>query len=146
MDEAADGVGPVIGRIFVAGCTGFVGTSLRAALVGRPIRLLVRDRAKHAALASADVQLVEGDVTRAESLTDAVTGCEAVISLAAIIEETGGATFDSVIRQGNVHLVEAAKRAGVKRYLLMSAMGVRHDPAFPYFEAKWQAEEAIKAS
>src|SRR5262249_59321612 len=58
----------------------------------------------------------------------------------------GGATFDAVIRQGNVNLVEAAKRAGIRRFLLMSAMGVRHDPAFPYFEAKWQAEEAVKAA
>jgi uncharacterized protein YbjT (DUF2867 family) len=145
-DGAANDVQPVTGRIFVAGGTGFVGKSLRAALAGRPLRLLVRDRSKYASLASADVELVEGDVTRAESLTDAVNGCEAVISLAAIIEETGGATFDSVIRQGNVHLVEAAKRAGIKRFLLMSAMGVRHDPAYPYFEAKWQAEQAVKTS
>jgi uncharacterized protein YbjT (DUF2867 family) len=28
----------------------------------------------------------------------------------------------------------------------MSALGVRHDPAFPYFEAKWQAEQAVKAA
>jgi NADH dehydrogenase len=146
MDGVAEGGRPVIGRVFISGGTGFVGASLPTALAGRPIRLLVRDRSKHASRASVDVELVEGDVTRPEALTDALTGCEAVISLAAIIEETGGATFDSVIRQGNVNLVEAAKRAGIKRFLLMSAMGVRHDPTFPYFDAKWQAEEAVKAS
>ncbi|HEY7033015.1 MAG TPA: complex I NDUFA9 subunit family protein [Thermomicrobiales bacterium] len=146
MDRGIDGVQPVTGRIFIAGGTGFVGTSLRTALAGRPLRLLVRDRAKDASLASADVEVVEGDVTRPETLNDVLTGCEAVISLAAIIEETGGATFDAVIRQGNANLIEAAKRAGVKRYLLMSALGVRNDPAFPYFEAKWQAEAAVKAS
>jgi NADH dehydrogenase len=146
MDDSAGGIRPVTGRIFIAGGTGFVGKSIRAALAGRPLRLLVRDRIRCAPLASADVELVEGDVTRADTLRDAVTGCEAVISLAAIIEESGGATFDAVIRQGNVNLIEAAKRAGVMRFLLMSALGARHDPAFPYFEAKWQAEEAVKAS
>lgn len=146
MDEVGGGVRRTTGRIFIAGGTGFVGKSLRAALAGRPLRLLVRDRARYASLASADVELVEGDVTLAETLKGAVDGCEAVISLAGIIEETGGATFDSVIRQGNVNLVAAAKRAGVGRYLLMSAMGVRHDPAFPYFEAKWQAEQAVEES
>jgi uncharacterized protein YbjT (DUF2867 family) len=146
MDGVVDDVRSVTGRIFLAGGTGFVGKSLRAALAGRPLRLLVRERAKYASLASADVELVEGDVTRAETLANALSGCEAVISLAAIIEEASGASFDSVIRQGNVNLVEAAKQAGIKRFLLMSAMGVRHDPAFAYFEAKWQAEQAVKAS
>jgi uncharacterized protein YbjT (DUF2867 family) len=146
MDGVVDEVRSVTGRIFLAGGTGFVGQSLRAALAGRPLRLLVRDRSKYASLASGDIELVEGDVIRAETLANAVTGCEAAISLAAIIDEASGATFDSVIRQGNVNLVEAAKQAGIKRFLLMSAMGVRHDPAFAYFEAKWQAEQAVKAS
>jgi uncharacterized protein YbjT (DUF2867 family) len=146
MDESTSEARPVTGRILVTGGTGFVGSSLRAALAGRRLRLLVRDRAKHAALASSDVEVIEGDVTRAETLTEAVAGCEAVISLTAIIEERGGATFDSVIRQGNVNLVAAARRAGVARFLLMSALGARHDPAFPYFEAKWQAEQAVRAS
>src|SRR5689334_23214952 len=113
MDGGAGAVRPVTGRVFLTGGTGFVGTSLRTALAGRPLRLLVRDRAKVASLASAEVELVEGDVTRPETLTDALTGCEAVISLAAIIEETGRSTFDAVIRRGNVDLVEAARRAGI---------------------------------
>jgi uncharacterized protein YbjT (DUF2867 family) len=146
MDESASEARPVTGRILVTGGTGFVGSSLRAALAGRRLRLLVRDRSKHATLASSDVEVIEGDVTRAETLAEAVAGCEAVISLTAIIEERGGATFDSVIRQGNVNLVAAARRAGVTRFLLMSALGARHDPAFPYFEAKWQAEQAVRAS
>ncbi len=146
MDGETRSARPVTGRIFVSGGTGFVGKNLQAALAGRPLRLLVRDRSRYPSSASDDIEYVEGDVTRAETLRDALAGCEAVISLAAIIEERGGSTFDAVIRQGNVNLVAAAKQAGIERFVLMSALGVRHDPAFPYFEAKWQAELAVKTA
>lgn len=137
---------PVTGRIFLTGGTGFVGTNLRQALAGRPLRLLVRDRAEHAALASQDVELVEGDVTRPETLRGSLDGCEGVIHLVAIIAEEGGATFDGVIRQGTVNVVEAAQAAGVRRFLHMSALGTRDDPRFGYFAAKWAAEQAVEQS
>jgi NADH dehydrogenase len=146
MDGETSGARPITGRIFVSGGTGFVGKNLQAALAGRPLRLLVRDKSRYPSSGSADSEYVEGDITRPETLGDVLAGCEAVISLAAIIEERGGATFDSVIRQGNVNLLAAAKQAGIKRFILMSAMGARHDPAFPYFEAKWQSEQAVKTS
>ncbi len=137
---------PVAGRIFLTGGTGFVGSAIRTALRDRPLRLLVRDRARAAELASDQVELVEGDVTREETLRGAMDGCESVIHLVAIIAEQGGATFDGVIRQGTVNVVDAAKRAGIRRYLQMSALGAMHDPAYGYLEAKWQAEQAVQAA
>lgn len=142
----ADGAAPVNGRVFVAGGTGFVGSNLQKALADRPVRLLVRDKAKYANLANDRVELVEGDVTRPETLRGTMDGCEAVIDLVAIINEEGSQTFDKVIRQGGINVIEEAKRAGVKRLLQMSAMGTRNDPAFPYFNAKYAREEATKAS
>jgi NADH dehydrogenase len=111
------------------------------------LRLLVRDRAKHAHLATADVELVEGDVTRPESLRGAMDGCSAVIHLIAIIEETRGETFDRVIRGGTENVVAEARRiGGVRRLVLMSALGANNNPRFPYFHAKWGAEQAVRAS
>ena len=141
--ESFPDAAPVTGRIFITGGTGYVGTNLREALAGRPLRLLVRNVAKAQHLAGPDVELVEGDVTRPETLVGKMDGCEAVIHLVAIISEEGGATFDKVIRQGTVNTVAEAQRAGVSRFLHMSAMGTRHDPRFGYFEAKWQAEQAV---
>ena len=143
--NSADGfeARPVTGRIFVTGGTGFVGSNLRKALGDRPQRLLVRNKATAADLAGEHIELVEGDVTRPESLRGAMDGCEAVIHLVAIIAEEGRSTFDGVIRQGTVNVVAEAQRAGVRRFLFMSALGTRNDPHFGYFEAKWQAEQAV---
>jgi uncharacterized protein YbjT (DUF2867 family) len=137
---------PVTGRIFITGGTGFVGSAIRAQLRDRPVRLLVRDKASASRVAGPNVETIIGDVTKPETLRGAMDGCEAVIHLVAIISEEGGRTFDGIIRQGTVNVVDEAKRAGVERFLHMSAMGTRNDPRYGYFEAKWQAEQAVKNS
>jgi uncharacterized protein YbjT (DUF2867 family) len=137
---------PVTGRIFMSGATGFVGRAIRQALGERPVRLLVRDPSQSRELQGSSTEIVRGDVTRPESLRGAMDGCEAVIHLVAIIAEEGSATFDNVIRQGAINVLAEAKRAGVDRFLHMSALGTRNDPRFGYFEAKWQAEQAVARS
>lgn len=133
------------GRIFITGGTGFVGLNIRAALGARPLRLLVRPGSSQLPV-NFGVEIVPGDVTKPASLTGLMNDCDTVIHLVAIINEQGGNTFDGVIRQGAVNVVEEAQRAGVERFILMSALGAHHNPEFPYFEAKFQAEEAVKQS
>ncbi len=137
---------PVRGRIFITGGAGFVGKNIIEALGDRPIRVLVRDARHASGIAGANVEIVEGDVTRPESLRGVMDGAEAIIHLVGIISEEGGATFDRVIRQGTANVVAEAKRAGLHRFLHMSALGTRNDPRFGYFEAKWQAEQAVEQS
>jgi len=134
---------PVTGRIFITGGSGFVGTAIRKALGDRSVRLLVRDQADAENSGDRDVETVVGDVQNPASLRGAMDGCEAVIHLVAIISEEGNATFDGVIRQGTVNVVAEAQKAGIKRFLQMSAMGTRNDPHYGYFEAKWQADQAV---
>ena len=137
---------PATGRIFLTGGTGYVGGNIRAALAGRPLRLLVRDKNRSAALAGDDVELVEGDVTDTASLRGAMDGCATAINLVAIIAEEGGATFDGVIRRGTENVVAEAQRAGVSHFIQMSALGAMNVPRYGYLDAKWRAEEAVKAA
>jgi NADH dehydrogenase len=131
-------------RILLTGGTGFVGSNIRKALRDRELRLLVRDPSS--AGAGERVEVVHGDVLQPDSLVRAVTGCDTVIHLVAIIEESGGETFDLVIRQGTENLVRAAQSAGVRRFIHMSALGAQANPRFPYLHAKWGAEEAVRSS
>ncbi len=135
---------PGTGTIFITGATGFVGTAIQKALKGQPLRLLVRK--SEVGPRNPDATYLPGDVTDAASLAGTMEGCSTVIHLVAIIEEHGDATFDRVIRRGTENVVAEAKRAGVEQFILMSAMGVRNDPRYPYFFAKHRAEESVKDS
>jgi uncharacterized protein YbjT (DUF2867 family) len=135
--------------ILVTGATGFVGPHVVHALRARdlPVRVLVRD-ARHGARARAwGAELVQGDVTDAASLTAAVEGVDAVVHLVAIIKGSQ-ADFERVMVQGTRNVVAAAKQAGVRRFVLASALGLdeRTKDAVPYFAAKWEMERAVKES
>jgi uncharacterized protein YbjT (DUF2867 family) len=130
--------------ILITGGTGFVGSEIRRQLADRELRLLVRDPSSLADPGPAEV--VRGDVLDPGSLAAAMAGINTVIHLVAIIEESGANTFDRVIRQGTANVVTAARAAGVKRFINMSALGAQSNSAFPYLNAKWAAEEAVRAS
>src|SRR5690348_3051394 len=119
--------------ILVTGGTGYVGSRLVRKLVeqGREVRVLARDVAARREFPR-DVAVVPGDVTAPETLPAALAGVDAVVHLVAIIRERGDRTFETINYQGTVHVVDAAKGAGVRRYLQMSALGALSDPNFPY--------------
>ncbi len=134
--------------ILVTGGTGYVGSRMVQKLVetGKPVRVLARDPDAARAKLPAGVEAVRGDVTEPDTLPAALAGVDTVIHLVAIIRETGGRTFEEINYRGSVNMVEAAKAAGVRRYLQMSALGATPDPNFPYHDTKYRAEEKVRAS
>jgi NADH dehydrogenase len=136
-------------KVLVTGGTGFVGPKIVHALRahGRDVRALVRNPARAGRLASWGAELVSGDVTDPASLEAAVDGCTHVVHLVAIIR---GAPqdFHRVKTQGTENLVRAAKRAGVGRFVFMSALGTTETTkdVVPYFNAKWAMERDVVAS
>jgi uncharacterized protein YbjT (DUF2867 family) len=135
--------------ILVTGATGFIGPKVVHALraESRDVRCLVRNPRKAATLRNWDCELVQGDVTDTASLRGAVAGCDAVVHLVAIIVGRP-ADFQRVMSQGTRDLVAAAEDAGVRRFLLMSALGVSEESKelVPYYRAKWEMEQAVQAS
>lgn len=135
--------------ILLTGGTGYVGSRMVEKLRqrGEPLRLLVRDPARAAALAGDHVTLAKGDVTDPATLPAALEGVDTIIHLVAIIRERpGGVTFERFNYQATVNLVDAAKQAGVKRFIHMSALGVRADPALPYMDTKYRAQRYLQDS
>jgi uncharacterized protein YbjT (DUF2867 family) len=137
--------------ILVTGGTGFVGPHIVHALraEGRPVRVLARTLgAKEArTVASWGCEVFQGDMTDAESLRRGVAGCEAVVHLVAI-PSGSEERFERIMIRGTRDLVEAAKQAGVTRFVHMSALGTgeRSRDLTPYFRAKWEQEQTVKAS
>jgi uncharacterized protein YbjT (DUF2867 family) len=135
--------------ILVTGGTGFVGPHVVHALRARelPVRVLVRDLRRGARARAWGAELAEGDVTDAASVAAATAGVDAVVHLVAIIKGSQ-ADFERVMVQGTRNVVSAAKAAGVRRFVLASALGLdeRTKDAVPYFAAKWEMERAVKES
>jgi uncharacterized protein YbjT (DUF2867 family) len=135
--------------VLVIGGTGFVGPHVVHALRARelPVRALVRDPQRGSRLAAWGVELVQGDVTDPVSVHAAMQGVDAVVHLVAIIKGSR-ADFERVMAQGTRNVVAAAKDAGVRRFVLASALGLdeRSKDAVPYFHAKWEMEHATKES
>ncbi len=136
-------------KILVTGSTGFVGPKVVHALRARrhDVRALVRDPRRARTLEAWGCELVEGDVTDPGSLRAAVDGCEVVVHLVAIIAGKPE-NFERVMTGGTRNLVAAAREAGVRRFVLMSALGVSEETKdlVPYYRAKWDMEQEILRS
>jgi NADH dehydrogenase len=135
--------------ILVTGGTGFVGPKVVHALRAqeRDVRCLVRKPGRAGTLRAWGCEVVQGDVTDAESVRRAAEGCETVVHLVAVIAGRR-AEFDRVMTGGTQNAIAAAKAAGVRRFVLMSALGVSEQTRalVPYYEAKWAMEEAVGGS
>ena len=136
-------------RVLVTGGTGFVGPHIVRRLVdeGHQVRLLEREPGSRQRAALPAQEAVQGDVTDPASLRRAVEEQEVVVHLVAIINGRPE-EFERVMSQGTRDLVAAAKEAGVRRFVLMSALGTSEETKelVPYYRAKWAMELAVKNS
>ncbi|MDX6506024.1 MAG: hypothetical protein QOG06_668 [Gaiellaceae bacterium] len=137
--------------ILVTGATGFIGPRVAHALRERDlaIRALVRrpsDRGA-ATLAAWGAELVQGDMTDSDSIRRAVDGCETVVHLVAV-RQGNAEQFRSVMEEGTRDLVTASHEAGVRRFVLMSALGTSEETKdlVPYYHAKWEQEQTVRGS
>jgi len=134
-------------KIFIAGGTGFVGKHVCRLLRerGHELRLLVHRRG---GASESGIKHIEGDVARVESFAVELSDCDAAINLVGIIREFPfrGITFEKLHIQATENVLEAARRAGVGRYLQMSALGSRPGAVSAYHQTKWRAEESVRGS
>ena len=134
-------------RILVTGGTGFVGPHVVQRLVddGHTVRVLEHTAGSSAGMPSQEA--VQGSMDDAESLRRAVEGQDVVVHLVAILSGSR-AEFERVMEEGTRRLLDAAREAGVKRFVLMSALGTDEQTKdlVPYYHAKWQMEQDVKAS
>ena len=135
--------------VLVTGGTGFIGPHVVHALRARglPVRALVRRPARAGRLTAWSVEQAVGDVTDPASLRAACEGADTVVHLVAIIRGHP-ADFERVMAGGTRNVVAAAQDAGVRRFVLASALGLdeRSKDAVPYFAAKWEMERAVRES
>jgi UDP-glucose 4-epimerase len=110
-------------KLLLTGATGKVGSRLakRLAQRGAQVRALVRDRMRAAKLVGEDqIELVQGDLLDADSLTTAVRGVDAVVHCAAFFRGATTEQAHAVNDVGTQQLATAARAASVKRFIFTS--------------------------
>ncbi|HEY4812520.1 MAG TPA: NAD-dependent epimerase/dehydratase family protein [Solirubrobacteraceae bacterium] len=111
----------------ITGATGFIGGRLTRRLLheGYAVRCLVRPSSDTSQLEQLDVQIVIGDLTRADSLVSAVEGCQYVVHCGALVSDWATAQEIATINVGGTrNLLEAAVAAGTKRFVHLSSTDV----------------------
>lgn len=142
--------------ILVTGANGFVGSHLVPALLdaGHRIVALVRDdraagevRRRLTATQNAALETRLGDVTRPEALPAALDGADAVLHLVALPRDWDkGQSLRLVNTEGTRNVVEAARAAGVRRFVHLGAVGVVDDPELHYGSSKARAMAIVRES
>ncbi len=129
-------------KIAITGATGFVGSHLAIRLTseGHEVVQIAR-RAR-----GTDDAIVQSRLDNVDQLATAFAGCKAVAHCAGINREIGDQTYARVHVEGTRKVVEAAKKAGVEKIVLMSFLRARPQCGSPYHESKWEAEEIVRNS
>jgi len=111
-------------RVLVAGATGYLGAFVARELEsrGRFVRALVRPSKKVEALWDSTDEIVHGEITRPETLEHVCDGIDVVFSSVGITRQKDGLTFRDVDYQGNKNLLDEALRAGVRKFVYVSAV------------------------
>lgn len=134
-------------KVVLAGAFGKLGSDILRALVRDGHDVLAVD------MVLRELDGIEGsyekkqvDVTRPEQLKGLCDGADAVITTVGLTRTSAEVTNYDIDYQGNLNLLNEAKRASVKKFAYVSVLKADKAPKVPMLHAKYLLEEALKAS
>ena len=127
----------------VTGGTGFVGRHLLQAALGQgyEVRALTRGWKPP----ENEIVWVDGALDRPDSLVKLCTGADAVIHIAGLINGSRS-EFDTVNVGGTAAMIDAARKAGVRRFIHISSLAAREPELSDYGRSKFKSERLVAAS
>ncbi|HUH77649.1 MAG TPA: NAD-dependent epimerase/dehydratase family protein [Devosia sp.] len=130
--------------IAITGATGFVGQSLldRAGEAGIGVQALARNAQDK----RNGVTWVPGDLDDKKALARLCNGAEAIIHVAAVVNAHDPSGFEACNVTGTLNVIEAARKAGVRRLVFVSSLSAREPGLSAYGQSKARAERLVKAS
>jgi len=140
------------GPIVVDGATGYVGSHLIAALAenGFAVRCLVHKGASNRDiefLKSLNAKVYVADLENASpALSEAFSGAQIAVHLIGSIAPPKGETMQNLHVNQTDQLVKLCQENGIKKVVMVTALGSSSEAASNYHSTKWQAEELVRSS
>jgi uncharacterized protein YbjT (DUF2867 family) len=106
------------------------------------VRALVRDPDRSSTLAGEVDEVVQGEVTRPETLKGVCAGMDLVFSSVGITRQKDGLTFEDVDFRGNLNLLGAASQEGVRKFIYVSVL---HGPRLLHLDIVRAHEHFVSA-
>lgn len=135
-------------RVLVAGGTGQLGSVIvrRLAASGVPVRALGRNVQKLEALKGPGVEVAPVDLMDLAAVSEACRGVGQIVSTANNFQGSGATSPAKIDLPAHQNLCAAARNAGVRRILFVSAHGIDQDSPVDLLRVKWYIEDAIRRS
>lgn len=118
--------------------------------MGHQVRGIIRKEEQAKDLREVGAEPVVCDIEEHEDISEAVGRADVVLFAAGAGPGSGAERKFTVDRDGAIKLIEASKKNGISRYVMISAMGLdepRGNEVFKaYLKAKAEADEALKKS
>lgn len=112
-------------KVLITGGGGFLGTGLVRAMIARGADIRILARSDYPALRALGVETVRGDVQHAADVERAVEGVESIFHVASRVGYWGAREeYVKTNIHGTEHLLGAAKRFGVRRFIYTSTPSV----------------------
>lgn len=117
-------------RVLITGGAGYVGSTLAPLLLAAGHKVRILDRLSYGGesllgvWSHPDFEFAHGDVRDRETVRNAVSDCDAVVHLAAIVGDPACArdpeTARAVNLEASMNLIEESRRSGVRRFVFAS--------------------------
>ena len=134
--------------ILILGATGVLGREVVKSLIaeGLPVRAATRQPDRAGDLAALGAEVVYADLIDSVSLKRACTGVDAVFVAAHSLMGTGRYSSTAVDGAGHRALIDAARTAGVRRFVYTSVRGATADHPVDFFRTKAAVERYLEQS
>lgn len=135
-------------RVLVTGATGQLGSVIarKLAATGVAVRAVARNPQKLQALKGPGIEIMAVDLMNLAALTEACRGAGQIVSTVNNNMGSGATSPTRIDLTAHQNLCAAARNAGVRRIIYISAHGIDQDSRVDVFRIKWYIEDAIRRS
>ena len=133
-------------KVVLAGAYGNLGADILRRLVKDNHEVIALDLAERDLGITGNVTFKKIDVTNPETLVGVCDGADVVISTVGLTKTSATLTNYQIDYQGNLNLLNEAKKAGVKHFAYTSVIKAEKGPKVPMVNAKYMFEEELKKS